>query len=123
MDPKASAPPSEPAPSELPLAARPDDPAFEARVLRAFIKADRLVSIPARERRKLVVYRFLLDRILPDDRPVEERELNLRIALWHPDAATIRRAWVDLGLATRSGGTYRRAVPPARAEALVRPFV
>lgn len=106
-----------------PPASRPDDPAFESRVLRAFIRGDRLVAIPARERKKLVVYRFLLDRVLPDERPVEERELNLRIALWHPDAATIRRAWVDLGLAARSGMVYRRLVPAARPEERDRPAV
>jgi hypothetical protein len=93
----------------------PDDPAFEARVLRAFVKGGRLVSIPARERKKLVVYRHLVDQVLPDDAPVQERDLNMRIALWHPDPATIRRAFVDLGFVRRDGMTYRRAVPPRPA--------
>ena len=91
---------------------RSDDPAFEAAVLRAFIRDGRLVSIPAKDRKKLVVYRFLVDRVLPD--PVEavaERDLNMRLALWHPDVATIRRALIDYGLATRDGMTYRRAMP------------
>jgi len=103
--------PVEPGPSALPPAAEPDDPAFEARVLRAFVKDGRLVSFPARERKKLVVLRFLLDRVLPDEAPVEERELNLRIALWHPDVAVLRRYLVDTGLATRAGMAYRRAIP------------
>jgi hypothetical protein len=89
----------------------PDDPAYEAKVIRAFIRGDRLMSIPARDRKKLVIYRFLLDRVLPDPaEEVAERDLNMRLALWHPDVATIRRALIDSRLATREGMTYRRAV-------------
>ena len=93
-----------------------DDPAYEAKVLRAFIKGDRLVSLPARERKKQVVLRFLVERVLPDDADVDERELNARLARWHPDVAALRRYLVDGGFATRSGMTYRRALPlPPRA--------
>lgn len=99
-------------PHALP-AAGADDPAFEAKVIRAFVRGDRLASIPARERKKRVIYRYLLERVLPDAAPVEERELNMRLALWHPDVATIRRGLVDLGLADRAGMIYRRAVPTA----------
>lgn len=89
-----------------------DDPAFEAATLRAFIKGGRLASIPARDRKKLVVYRHLVDQVLPDpDEIVHERDLNMRLALWHPDVATIRRAFVDYGFASREGMAYRRAVP------------
>lgn len=84
--------------------------AYEAAVLRAFIRDGRLASIPARERKKLVIYRYLLDQVLPDpDEAVAERDLNMRLALWHPDVATIRRAFIDHGLATREGMVYRRA--------------
>ena len=87
-----------------------DDPAFEARVLRAFVKDGRLVSIPARERKKRVVYRFLVDQAFPNpDEVVHERDVNMRLALWHPDVATIRRGFVDLGLVHRQGMDYRRA--------------
>lgn len=89
-----------------------DDPAFEARVLRAFIRHGHLTSIPARERKKRVVYRYLVDRVLPEPREfVHERDVNIRLARWHPDVATIRRALVDLGFARRDGMVYRRAVP------------
>jgi hypothetical protein len=103
--------------TELPDAATPDDPAFEAHVLRAFVRGGRIVSLPARLRRKLVVLRFLLEQVLPDLEPVEERELNMRIALWHPDVAALRRYLVDTGLASRAGMTYRRAIPPRAAAA------
>ena len=89
----------------------PDDPLFEARVLRAFVRGGRLASIPARERKKRVVLRWLVDQVLPDDTPVEERELNMRIALLNPDASALRRYLVDSRLAERQGMTYRRAIP------------
>jgi hypothetical protein len=87
----------------------PDDPAFEAKTLRAFIKRDRLVSLPARERRKRVILRYILERVLPDDEPVPEPELNARLAKWNPDFAALRRYLVDSGLATRDGMLYRRS--------------
>ncbi|MBI3745429.1 MAG: DUF2087 domain-containing protein [Chloroflexi bacterium] len=87
-----------------------EDAAYEAAVLRAFVRDGRLASIPARERKKLVIYRHLLDQVLPDPaEAVAERDLNMRLALWHPDVATIRRAFIDHGLATRDGMVYRRS--------------
>ncbi len=110
-DERPPAAPTPPPPAGQPPAWIPDEPEFEARVLRAFIHDDRLSSIPARERKKLVVYRYLLDQVLPDPHEiVPERDLNMRLALWHSDVATIRRALVDLRLAAREGMQYRRAV-------------
>lgn len=95
-----------------PPAWNPDEPGFEARVLRAFVRDGRLVSIPAQHRKRLVVYRYLLERVLPDpEELVPERDLNMRLALLFPDPATLRRALVDAGLARREGMTYQRAVP------------
>jgi hypothetical protein len=100
----------------LPPAAVPDEADFEARVLRAFIRDGRLVAIPARERKKRVVLRHLLDRVLPDAGEIGEPELNLRLALWHPDASALRRYLVDAGLVARDAMRYRRVFPvPVRA--------
>ena len=68
----------------------------------------RLVSIPAREKRRLIVYRYLRDQIFVEDRDYPEAEVNQRLALWHQDVATIRRGMVDAGLVTRHAGAYRR---------------
>jgi hypothetical protein len=101
-----------PAPTQRPLAWTPDEPAFEAAVLRAFVRDGRLTAIPARDRKKLVVYRHLVDRVFPDpDEAIPERDVNMRLALWHPDVATLRRAFVDYGFVTRDGMIYRRAIP------------
>ena len=85
-----------------------EDPALEARVIRSFIRDGRLTTIPARERRRQVIYRYLRDLIFTEDRSFPEREVNQRLALFHPDVATIRRGMVDAGLVTRDGGEYRR---------------
>jgi hypothetical protein len=89
-----------------------EDPAYVQKVLRAFVRDGRLVRIPARERKKRVVLRWLLDRAFPDDEPVDERDVNMRIALLNRDVSSLRRYLVDAGLVTRSGMVYRR-VPPA----------
>jgi DNA-binding transcriptional ArsR family regulator len=84
-------------------------PAFEAKVLRAFFDGDRLISIPAQEKKRLVVLRYLLERCFTEDRPYPEKEVNQRLAIFHPDVAALRRSMVERGLVTRDGGVYRRA--------------
>ena len=85
---------------------------FEEQVIFAFIKDDRLVSIPARHKKRLVVLRYLVDRCFPDDRDYQEKEVNQRLALFHTDVAALRRSMVDDGLLTRIAGEYRRVEPP-----------
>jgi hypothetical protein len=83
-------------------------PPDEARVIHAFLRDDRLTSIPSQEKKRLIVIRYLRDRCFTEDRPYPEKEVNQRLALFHPDVATLRRAMVDEGLMTRESGLYRR---------------
>jgi DNA-binding transcriptional ArsR family regulator len=83
-------------------------PAFEAKVLRAFVVDGRLASIPAQEKKRLVVLRYLRERCFAEDRPYPEKEVNARLALLHPDVAALRRHLVEHGLMTRERGVYRR---------------
>jgi hypothetical protein len=83
----------------------------EERVIRAFVKDGRLVSIPAKPRKRELLLPYLLDVAFPDDRDYEEREVNQRLALLHRDVAALRRYLVDGGLMTRDAGIYRRAAP------------
>jgi len=106
-----SRPVPEPVPGPAPGLVGGEEPAFVAKVVHAFIREDRLVSIPARERRRQVIYRYLRDAVFTEDRPFEEKEVNMRLALFHPDVATIRRGMVDAGLVTREAGRYRRGDP------------
>ena len=97
--PAAAAPPKNPAESRA---------AFEAKVLGTFLRGGRLVSIPARGRKREVVLRFLVARCFAEDRPYPEREVNERLAEYHEDVAALRRYMVIGGLMTRAGGLYRR---------------
>ena len=84
-------------------------PAYDAGVLRAFLQNGRLVSIPAQEKKRLVILRYLLDRCFAEDRVYLEREINELLAAYHEDVASLRRYMIVAGLMTRSGGEYRRA--------------
>jgi hypothetical protein len=81
------------------------------KVIRAFVKDGRLVSIPAKPSKRELLLPWLLDRCFPEDRDYEEKEVNMRLALIHPDAAALRRYLVDGKLMTREAGIYRRVRP------------
>ncbi len=83
-------------------------PADEAKILRGFFERDRLVAIPSQHSKQLVVLRYLRDRCFTEDRTYPEKEVNQRLALFHPDVATLRRSMVDDGLMSRANGEYRR---------------
>jgi DNA-binding HxlR family transcriptional regulator len=93
----------------LPGPAGEDLGAFDAKVLRAFIVDGRLGSIPAQEKKRLVVLAYLRDRCFPEDREFTEKEVNERLAVFHADVAALRRHFVDAKLMTREAGRYRRA--------------
>lgn len=84
-------------------------PAYDAKVLRTFVQGGRLVSIPAQEKKRLVILRYLAERCFVPDRVYPEREVNEALAAYHEDVASLRRYMVVAGLMTRSGGEYRRA--------------
>jgi DNA-binding transcriptional ArsR family regulator len=86
------------------VAATPDD----ARTLRAYLVDGRLTTIPAQPRKREVILRFLLERVFVEDREYPEKEVNQRLALFHPDVASLRRYLVDLGYVDRAAGLYRR---------------
>jgi hypothetical protein len=81
------------------------------KVVRAFLRDGRLVSIPAKPKKRDLLLPVILDRCFPEDRAYEEKEINMRLALLHPDVAALRRYLVDGGLMTRDAGVYRRARP------------
>jgi len=81
------------------------------KVTRAFLREGRLVSIPAKPRKRDLLLPVILDRCFPEDRGYEEKEVNMRLALVHPDVAALRRYLIDGQLMTREAGIYRRAKP------------
>jgi hypothetical protein len=83
----------------------------QEKVLRAFIRDGRLVSIPARPGKRALLLPYILDRCFPEDREYEEKEVNQRLALLHPDVTALRRYLVDGRLMSREAGIYRRTFP------------
>jgi DNA-binding HxlR family transcriptional regulator len=83
-------------------------PAYDAKVLRAFMRGGKLVSIPAQEKKRQVVLRYLAGRCFTEDRPYPESEVNELLAAYNDDVAALRRYLVGAGLMTRAGGRYRR---------------
>jgi DNA-binding HxlR family transcriptional regulator len=91
-------------------------PAAEAKVLRSFFLDGRLQTIPAQDRKRQVVLRYLAETVFTEDREYPEKEVNQLLALRHPDVASLRRYLVDSGYVEREAGRYRlrpRAAWPA----------
>jgi hypothetical protein len=81
------------------------------KVVRAFLRDGRLVSIPAKPSKRDLLLPVLLDRCFPEDRDYQENEVNARLAQLHPDVAALRRYLVDGGWMSRRAGVYRRTRP------------
>ena len=86
---------------------RHDGPPEVARVLDAFVRNGRLVSIPTAHAKRLVV----LDRLAQEFEPgrqYSEQMVNLILGRWHADRAALRRYLVDEGFLDRRAGLYWR---------------
>ncbi len=87
----------------VPRSALSDD----ERILRTWVKEGRLVDIPAQEKKKQVVIRWLAGQIDPSRRWTE-REFNQWLAQFNEDYATLRRYLVEGGYMARENGIYWR---------------
>ncbi len=77
-------------------------------VLRSYLTDGRLTTIPAQGAKRTVILGFLRERVFTEDRAYPEKEVNARLAVFHPDVAALRRYLVDERLVTRVDGEYRR---------------
>jgi len=75
------------------------------RVLRNFFEGDRLKSIPAKRKQRVIVLQHLMTWFDPNQ-SYEERGINDILRRAHEDVATLRRELVDYGYMTRERGTY-----------------
>jgi hypothetical protein len=73
---------------------------FERKVLTDFLVEGRLKTIPAQEKKRNVVLRYLAERFEPE-RMYSEKEVNEIIRPVHEDVASLRRYLVDGGFLTR----------------------
>ncbi len=105
MAPGAAAPDPDPQPARW--ASRLGE-AERAAVLRAFLDADgRLVRIPAKHTKRLVVLDLMAQEFVPGER-YTETEVNNRLRPFHDDVAALRRYLVENLFLARQAGVYWR---------------
>jgi hypothetical protein len=83
------------------------DNAWENKVLRNFMDGDQITQIPAQQKKKLVILRWLVEQF-QFDVSYAEKEVNEKIKRHHPDYAALRRYLVEHRLMQREKGVYRR---------------
>lgn len=86
----------------------PDAPADIARILDQAFRDGRLVQLPTKESKRLVVLDHIAQRFEPGKR-YSERQVNASLSQIHDDTATLRRDMVDFGFMDRADGEYWRS--------------
>jgi DNA-binding HxlR family transcriptional regulator len=94
------------------IADQVEEDAYREKVLEAFFKRGRLVSIPAQRKKREIVLRRLVEEFAPE-RDYPEREVNQVLVEFHDDVATLRRELIGYKMMKRAAGIYRRLVDPA----------
>lgn len=79
----------------------------EEKILDTFVQDGRLVRMPARQGKRLVILRWLVERFDPGVL-YPERQVNQMLQQVDPDYAALRRYLVDAGLMQRDQGVYWR---------------
>jgi hypothetical protein len=82
--------------------------ASDAAVVGRFIQDGRLVIMPTKHAKLLLVLDYLAQQFEPG-RKYAETEVNDVLGSYHDDYAALRRYLVDEGLLAREGGVYWRS--------------
>ncbi len=94
--------------SPAPDSAHPDEPLDRRRILDQCLTDGRLVHMPTKRSKRLVLLEELAHRFEPGVR-YTEKEVNASLAPVSRDTATLRRYLVDEGLLDRADGEYWRS--------------
>lgn len=81
--------------------------AWEAKVLKNYLKSDRLVGLPASRKKRQVILRWLVDKFEPE-KTYTEKEVNEIVSRYYDDYATVRREFVGYQLMERVNAIYQR---------------
>jgi ArsR family transcriptional regulator len=81
---------------------------YRQKILDSFFKFDKLKSIPVQRKKRLVILERLVEAFVLD-RTYTEKEVNLIIADFHDDFATLRRELINERLMSRESGVYKRS--------------
>ena len=95
------------APGNLAALVKPSERTDEDRVLRAWVKDGRIVDIPAQEKKKQILIRWLAGQIDPERRWTE-KEFSEWLKQFNEDYAFLRRYLVDSHYMARENGIYWR---------------
>lgn len=80
---------------------------YRQKVLDTFIKYHKLISIPVQRKKRLIILEHLVGEF-DFTRKYTEKEVNLIIASYHDDFATLRREFINEKLLMRENGIYWR---------------
>ena len=81
--------------------------AWEEKVLKSYINSDRLVELPASRKKRQVILKWLADKF-EAEKAYTEKEVNVIIAQYYEDYATVRREFIGYQLMKRDNGIYQR---------------
>jgi hypothetical protein len=90
---------------------QPASPEEIEKVLRTYLRDDRLTVMPRSGRRRQILLEHIVQRFEPGRRYLEV-EVNLMLRPVWSDVAALRRYLVDAGLLDRAGGEYWRIGGP-----------
>lgn len=83
--------------------------AYRQKVIDSFFKFNQLKTIPVQRKKRLIVLEKMLLAFEPN-KQYSEKEVNLIIADFHDDFATLRREFINEKLMARENGLYWRLV-------------
>jgi hypothetical protein len=86
---------------------KPSELTDEERILRTWVKEGRIIDIPAQEKKKKILIRWVARQIDPHRRWTE-REFSEWLKQFNEDYAFLRRYLVDSGYMARENGSYWR---------------
>jgi DNA-binding HxlR family transcriptional regulator len=86
---------------------KPSEMTEEERILRNWVKNGKIIDIPAQEKKKQIILRWLAGQIDPERRWTE-REFSDWLSQFNEDYAFLRRYLVDNGYMAREKGIYWR---------------
>jgi DNA-binding transcriptional ArsR family regulator len=79
---------------------------WERKVLENFLEGDKLKVLPASYKKRLVIYKWLIN-FFDEDTKYTEKEINEILQKYYPDSASIRRAFIENRMMEREGGGGR----------------
>jgi len=86
--------------------------AWEQKVLDTFIDGDRILQLPAKRKKRLVLLKWLTALHVPDDVKITHADFNRMLQQHYADSATLRREMFEFGYVRRDRLHYWRGETP-----------